>query len=69
MELALTPAGRITLYQTADSPTAESDGQLGRLAKTFTASQGEGLFLLATERFAARCLPRLSTGGTLPPPT
>jgi non-specific serine/threonine protein kinase len=53
MELALTPSGRIALHPTADSPPAEADGQLSRLAKAFAASQGEGLFLLATERFEA----------------
>jgi len=58
MELALTPSGRITLRQTTDSQGsppassqgAETDGQLGRVAKVFGISQGEGLFLLATER-------------------
>ncbi len=51
MELALTPSGRITLRPLTDSPETATDGQLDRLAKAFATSQGEGLFLLATERF------------------
>ena len=68
MELALTPSGRITLRRTADSqgsppaslPGAETDRQLGRLAKAFGSSQGEGLFLLATERFEGPLPPTFS---------
>jgi hypothetical protein len=68
MELALTPSGRITLCQTTDlqssppasSTGAETDGQLGRVAKVFGISQGEGLFLLATERFEGPLPPAFS---------
>ena len=68
MELALTPSGRITLRQTTDSQGsppgssqgAETDGQLGRVAKVFGISQGEGLFLLATERFEGPLPPAFS---------
>ncbi len=57
MELALTPSGRITVLQTADSQGAEPDSQLARLAKAFATNQGEGLFLLATERFESQFSP------------
>ena len=68
MELVLTPSGRITLRQTTDSqgsPStslqgAETDRQLGRVAKVFGISQGEGLFLLATERFEGPLPPAFS---------
>ena len=60
MELALTPSGRITLHQTTDSQAAEPDPHLGRLAKAFESSQGEGLFLLATERFEGPLAPAFS---------
>src|SRR5271157_3766649 len=60
MELALTPSGRITSLQTADSPETPPDGQLGRIAKAFGMSQGEGLFLLATERFEGPLPPAFS---------
>ncbi|MGA2255489.1 MAG: DEAD/DEAH box helicase, partial [Thermoguttaceae bacterium] len=68
MELALTPSGRITLHPSTDSqdgpqassPGAETDGQLTRLAKAFANSQGEGLFLLATERFEGPLPPAFS---------
>ncbi len=70
MELALTPSGRITLHRTTDSPETVPDAQLGRLAKAFENSQGEGLFLLATERFdGPACRRRSPTGGSLPPAT
>ncbi|MHB0956918.1 MAG: DEAD/DEAH box helicase [Pirellulaceae bacterium] len=60
MELALTPSGRIVVRSTthtSDSPSpsmqkAEADAQLSRVTKAFGVSQGEGLFLLATERFS-----------------
>src|SRR5271165_7079691 len=68
MELALTPSGRITFRQATeaqDGPTAgsravDSDGQLTSVAKAFAASQGEGLFLLATERFEPPLPPAVS---------
>ena len=68
MELALTPSGRITVRQTTDSAGsppaslqgAETDGPLGRVAKAFGISQGEGLFLLATERFDGPLPPTFS---------
>ncbi len=68
MELALTPSGRITVRQvtdSADSPPpnlqgVEPDGQLGRVARAFGISQGEGLFLLATERLAGPLPPTFS---------
>ena len=68
MELALTPSGRITVCRTADpqdgpaasSPGAETDGQLGRVAKAFESGQAQGLFLLATERFDGPLGPSLS---------
>lgn len=57
MDLALTPSGRITICVPTDSPDdtpgssneATADGQFGRLARVFTKSQAEGLFVLATE--------------------
>ncbi len=68
MELALTPSGRITVCQTTDpqdgpatsSQAAKSDGQIGRVAKAFATSQGEGLLLLATERFDGPLAPACS---------
>ncbi len=68
MELALTPSGRITVRQITDSDDsppadlqgAEPDGQLGRVAKSFGISQGDGLFLLATERLAGPLPPTFS---------
>ena len=60
MELALTPSGRITLHQATDAEGTEPAGQLGRLAKVFAISQGEGLFLLATERFDGPLAPAFS---------
>ena len=60
MELALTPSGRITLRPTTDPQGTETDGQLGRLAKAFGSSQGEGLFLLATERLEGPLPPAFS---------
>jgi SNF2 family DNA or RNA helicase len=60
MDLALTPAGRIVLRTTAESPAAETEGQLGRAALAFGKSQAEGLFLLATERFDGPLPPAFS---------
>ena len=60
MEFTLTPAGRITLHPSPDAAGTETDGQLARLAKAFESSQGEGLFLLAAERFNAPASPAFS---------
>ncbi|MHB8974190.1 MAG: DEAD/DEAH box helicase [Pirellulaceae bacterium] len=68
MDLALTPSGRITVRQTTDSPgnppvkepEAATGGALGRVAKAFGVRQGEGLFLLATERFTGPLPPACS---------
>jgi non-specific serine/threonine protein kinase len=60
MEFTLTPAGRITLHPSLDAPTTEANAQLARLAKAFESSQGEGLFLLAAERFNAPPAPAFS---------
>jgi non-specific serine/threonine protein kinase len=59
MELALTPSRRIILRGAAEShddapagsAAMEAGAKLGRLAKAFGVSQGEGLFLLAAERW------------------
>ena len=58
MELAFTPLGRIALGRAASEDGevesgagVEPDRRLGRVADALAASQGEGLFLLATERF------------------
>ena len=68
MELAFTPHGRITvvhagesLDEPADSASRpESDSRLAKVAKAFAASEGEGLFLLATERFDGPLPPSLA---------
>jgi len=68
MELVLTPSGRITLHPSVDSvdglevgsSEVATDGQLDRLAKAFASDQGEGLFLLATERFEGPLQPAFS---------
>ena len=44
----------------ASSWGAVTEGQLGRVAKAFASSQGEGLFLLATERFEGPLPPAFS---------
>ncbi len=59
MELVLTPSGRITVRPATDTPEGIKAGRpapgldaaLGRVARTLSTSQGEGLFLLATERY------------------
>jgi non-specific serine/threonine protein kinase len=59
MELAFTPHGRITVVHAGESldepaestPRPELDSRLAKVAKAFAASEGEGLFLLGTERF------------------
>jgi non-specific serine/threonine protein kinase len=57
MELGLTPSGRISARCTLDGAgrgAASAAGRaLERVAEAFTTSQGEGLFLLASERFDA----------------
>jgi len=68
MELACTPHGRITAVSKGQTPSdgAESlpepapDGRLGSVAKAFAAGQGEGLFLLATQRFDGPLAPSLA---------
>jgi len=68
MELAFTPHGRITvvhagesLDEPADSTARpELDSRLAKVAKAFAASEGEGLFLLATERFDGPLSPSLA---------
>ena len=67
MELALTPSGRITLRETTDSQAvhrrvrrSERIDNWSRVAKVFGISQGEGLFLLATERFDGPLPPAFS---------
>ena len=64
-DLVFTPAGHIMAVElTAEKSDAQNDcsaeivdGRLKRVAKAFAAGQGEGLFVLATERF----------DGSLPP--
>ncbi len=58
VDLALTPANRITVFQrvSAEDGLGETildtplDGQLSRVVKAFASSQAEGLFALATEK-------------------
>jgi non-specific serine/threonine protein kinase len=67
MELAFTPFGRVTLSRETeagegapkDLSGAAADRQLGKAARAFAASQGEGLFTLATERFEGLLGPSL----------
>ena len=67
MELAFTPFGRITLARQTetregaakDPSGAAADRQLGKAAQAFAVSQGEGLFVLATERFEGLLGPSL----------
>ncbi len=60
MELALTPSGRIAVQRTSDSSAVEADRKLAHVAKGFGIHQGEGLFLLATERFDGPLPPAFS---------
>ena len=65
MELTFTPLGRIALGRAeagpAESPgDAEADRRLRRVAEAFAAGQGEGLFLLATQRFDGPLPPSLA---------
>ncbi len=48
------------MHPSPDASPAEADAQLARLAKAFESSQGEGLFLLAAERFNAPPAPAFS---------
>jgi non-specific serine/threonine protein kinase len=67
MELAFTPFGRITVARQTepgddaalDRSAVIADRLLGKVAQAFAASQGEGLFLLATERFESPLGPSL----------
>jgi len=68
MELAFTPHGRITAVSKGQTPSDGAaslpepapDGRLGSVAKAFAAGQGEGLFLLATQRFDGPLAPSLA---------
>jgi hypothetical protein len=60
MELALTPTGRIASHEAAGSQPANAEAEFGRVAKAFASSLGEGLFVLATERFAGPLPPAAS---------
>ena len=55
MELGFTPLGRVSVVQEAnapsDAPGLIPETQAKRMLKAFAAGQGEGLFLLATERW------------------
>ena len=59
MELGLTPTGRISARRAQDSVEvgASAHHQLDRIADALASSQGEGLFLLASERFDAPLSP------------
>ena len=60
LELAFTPAGRITVGQAgggAEPGDGKSTGQWGGIVKAFESSQAEGLFALATERCATPATP------------
>jgi non-specific serine/threonine protein kinase len=67
MELAFTPFGRITLARrtearedgSEDRSEVATDRQLSKAAQAFAASQGEGLFVLASERFEGLLGPSL----------
>jgi non-specific serine/threonine protein kinase len=55
-ELAFSPSGRLAAIESAaepgdGSPDAASTGAVKRVAKAFAASQAQGLFTLATEKF------------------
>ncbi len=68
MELAFTPRGRIAVTCEQESPAGSAgtlpesvpDARLGKVARAFSAAQGEGLFLLATERFEGPLVPSLA---------
>ena len=57
LDLAFTPAGHVTAVElTAEQAVgfggeSQADGRLKKVVKAFAGGQGEGLFLLATERF------------------
>ena len=64
-ELIFTPAGHLVMVESAKEATESEQNQpsdvcLKRIAKAFAASQGEGLFTLATERAATAMTPSLS---------
>jgi hypothetical protein len=65
IELVLTPAGHLMAAESEDglsngSPGQLSDGPLKRIVKAFAASQGEGLFILASERSTTSWCPSLA---------
>ena len=68
LDLAFTPSGRVIAVEDSAEETlrldgsmeASADGRLKKAAKTFAASQAEGLFLLATERFDGPLPPSLA---------
>jgi non-specific serine/threonine protein kinase len=68
IDLALTPSGHLVVVESAvedagfldSSVDAVVVGQLGKVAKAFAASQAEGLFALATEKFDAPLPPSLA---------
>lgn len=58
LELAFTPSGHVIAVELvaeaagfAEGAEEQTDGRLKKVAKAFEAAQGDGLFLLATERF------------------
>jgi non-specific serine/threonine protein kinase len=64
IELAFSPAGRLTALQSAGaqpegSPEAAPDGRIKRLLRAFASSPAEGLFALAVERLDALQSPSL----------
>ncbi len=68
MELAFSPQGRITALGATDSaseasglpPSSAADPGLDRVARAFAASQAEGLWALAAERFEGPLAPSLA---------
>jgi SNF2 family DNA or RNA helicase len=64
LELAITPAGRVTAVELTTEgdglAEVETDDRLKKFARRLANSLGEGLFLLATERFEGAMPPSLS---------
>ncbi|MCR4414095.1 MAG: DEAD/DEAH box helicase [Thermoguttaceae bacterium] len=68
MELAFSPQGRITAIVASDAasdasplpPSSAADPGLDRVVKAFAAGQAEGLWALATERFAGPLAPSVA---------